>query len=322
MNRILTSLTLLLLIGASADAASTKSTVPELKLPPRQITTPVPSMTKKPAQALPARATPVATRQPTARPTPAPTPTPEIAPPHVAIMLERVTAVRGRRFGANAPAQSGLWDPRMIYQFRIGIPQGWRLMSVDDGTIKKILDKRGQIVRPRPAVGAQGAIGSAGQAIALDLKPEYAILEFTSDLPPRQDDKLGLINATFSLTVGLPQSLRFDNIRSKGGNLLPKDRFPDVVLAIDEVGDDSISIAAFGDYAKFGAFTFIGPDGKALEPFTTEHTTSNPEPGHPAGSLWRYTFTTLPKPVSMEAQYYPLRRRALYTFEEANVPLP
>ncbi|MCE5228715.1 hypothetical protein LLG95_03860 [bacterium] len=324
MNRIFPCLALFALCGSITFAASKPPAVPlgrqqrgavSLKTP-----TPVPTPAKSPIP------TPVRTVRPlplpTMQATPRATATPEPQPPNVTISLDRVSLLRSRYYTANPAEKPAVWTPRMLLEFRIDIPKGWLLMSVDDGTLKSVTDRRGRALMPKAPVNAEAA--TSGQAIALEVKPDHAVVEFTSELPSREDDRLGGINASFALTLGIPQPIHIDNLRQKktATSLLPSDQYPDVILALDHVGNDSISIAVIGDTTRFGGFTFKGPNGETLEPITSERTSAPAEKGKAPGSLWRYSFIELPGKISMDVQYYPLRRRAIYNYDRPNIPLP
>lgn len=336
MNRTLTCLALFALSASMTFAAQVRPpAVPPVTLPQSSPTpfartrmpaaTPTPAARSRTPRPTP---TPAATQTPATTPvaiqTPAPTATPEIPLPPVNISLERVTMLRSRFYNPEQKDRPEIWKPRMILEFQVSIPKGWTLMSVDDGQLTSISDGRGQPIAPRRAVGAEGEVGKPGQAIALAVKPDHASLEFSTDLPGREDDRLGNITATFVMTLGLAQPVQITDLRSRktATSLLPKDQFPDVIVALDQVGNDSISVAVLGDPSRITNISFKGPDGAKLEPFTQERTDSEPQAGKAPGTLYRYSFAKLPKQITMEVNYFSFKQRAVYTYKNNQIPLP
>lgn len=317
MNRMLSCLAIFVLCASMSAAAQVRPpAVPPLILP-QATQTPFSRMRTPVSTPTPA-ATPIAT------PIPTPTPTPDIPLPPVNISLERISMLRSRFYNPEQTDRPVVWKPRMLIEFQVAIPTGWTLMSVDDGTLTSITDSRGQQIPTRPAIGPEGEVGKAGQAIALAVKPDRAAFEFTTELPARGDDRLGNITATFALTLGQPQPVKIEDIRSRktATSLLPKDKFPDIIVALDQVGNDSISVAVLGDLNKVSGITFKGPDGATLTPITQERTEGDPQPGKAPGYLYRYSFDKLPRQITMEVNYFPVKRRAIYTYKNNQIPLP
>ncbi len=316
MKRIVTSVAVFMLSAALAAAQSRPPAVPAV-VPPRPAATPA-------SRLVIPLATPVATATPAVVATPTPTPTPDVPLPPVNISIERISLLRNRFYNPEQAERPAVWTPRMLLEFQVAVPKGWTLMSVDDGELTTVTDSRGRPIPARLAIGPKGEVGKAGKAVMLEVKPDHAAFEFTTELPGRDDDRLDNVTAKFELTLGIARPVRIDNLRTRKPetSLLPKDKFPDLIVALAKIDEDSISVALFGDLSKVGGFTFSGPDGKKLDPITEERTDSEPQPGKAPGALYRYTFVQLPRQISMEVNYFALKRRAVYTYKNTQIPLP
>lgn len=313
MNRMLPCLAVLILCVSLSAAAQVRPTAAPPLVLPQAAQTPFNRLR-----------TPVSTPTPMVTATPTPTPTPDIPLPPVNISLERISILRSRFYNPDQAERPVVWKPRMLLEFQVSVPKDWTLMSVDDGQLTSITDSRDRPIAPRAAIGPEGEVGKPGQAIALAVKPDRAAFEFTTELPERDADRLGNITATFALTLGISKPVKIEDIRSRktATSLLPKDQFPDIIVALDQVGNDSISVAVLGDLSKVGGIAFKGPDGATLNPITQERTEGDPQPGKTPGYLYRYSFEKLPKQISMELNYFSEKRRAVYTYKNNQIPLP
>ncbi len=324
----------LLMMSAAQGPAAQRPSVPLDALPgqtpratPTSRPTPAatPTATPAPAPARTPAATPTPSPTPTATPsptaTPTPTPTPEIQPPAIEIALDGITVVRSRDYveGQQALPREHR-DPRMVMGFTINVPEGWTIMSVDDCQVGQLMNQQGRPLAVKPPA-APGSL-PAGHASVLMVEDRFAAVEVNAELPGREDRQLAHVKASFKLTLGIAQSLRIPQLRARvGQELLNRQQFPDLMFRLERITTDTVALVAFGELSRIGRIDFIGADGRAIEPYGSDVTSSN-NPGEPAGRLWRYYFFSLPEEINIELRHFPYRRQAVYHYEQRNVPLP
>lgn len=284
---------------------------------PRATVRPTPTATPR-ATATPApraTATPVPQATATAAPTPQPARTPEqvVEVPKVAIELERLGVLRTRSFGEVPPLPGPveLWQPSLTLVFRMTMPAGWELVTIDKALLTQVTDHQGKAL-----------VSGDTQGQAVEVTPGGAAVQFKVDLPGRESERLSAVVGGFAVTVGQGSLLRVSDARRYLKQpMLDNNHYPGVNLSLAAVGKDMLTVTTVGKTELVGPLVFRS-GGNVLEPYAIETVQTGQSPEGTPSTIVRYLFVELPEKFDIDLKYYSLRRQAIFTYDQANVPLP
>ena len=231
----------------------------------------------------------------------------------MAIALERLGVLRTRSFGEVPPLPGPveLWQPALTLVFRMTMPEGWELVTIDKALLTQVTDQQGKALTTGDT-----------QGLAVEVTPGAAAVQFKVDLPGRESERLSVVEGGFAVTVGQGSLLRVSDARRYLKQpMLDNDHYPGVNLSLAAVGKDMLTVTTVGKTELVGPLVFrVG--GNVLEPYAIETVQTGQSPEGTPSTVVRYLFVELPEKFDIDLKYYSLRRQAIFTYEQANVPLP